>query len=584
MRDTRRVLVALVLTCVFACGGGGGGGTDNPDAAVSPPDAPLPTYVCGNGEVEEGEECDDSNQEPDAVCTSTCQFSCGDGIVNYEEGCDIAIGSGEGACPSSCDDSDACTSDLLSGNDCNVTCVNAPITAHASGDGCCLPGSNNNEDSDCPTVCGNGQLEGDEACDTGIANGQGACPTGCNDNIACTRDQLVGTACATTCSNTAITQPANGDGCCPAGANSNVDDDCPRANDCGNGRVDNNETCDTAIGSGAGACPTSCNDSNACTLNQLQNGGTCTAVCVFPEITGPDPADQCCAPGENGNNEPDCPSVCGNRVTEPGEQCDDANTNPNDGCHECENVALPPTAFRFTELFLRDPHIRVGFVQNICLADVTDTPFAGFAVNPLIATAMMSDEDMDGLRDFSPVFVFRPLQQSQPTAQLQVGIGECTLATPGVCSFDPAPASVTATNASSGTCLAPLPNTTNDYSPAVGSATGPCFSSSAQTLSIVLADIPITLTDAQIGATYEGNPATGTINGLLRGFLSETQANAISLPADLPVVGGRPLSFVLPGGMGNCARAAESDKDVHNGVPGWWFYLNFRASAVPWQD
>lgn len=588
MRDTRRVLVALVLTCVFACGGGGGGGSDNPDAAPPPPpDARTPTYVCGNGDVEEGEECDDGNLDPDAVCTEQCQFTCGDGIVNYDEVCDTAIGSGEGACPASCDDGEACTADLVSGSGCFATCVNAPITANAPGDGCCLPGANANDDSDCPAVCGNGSVEGSETCDTGIGTGSGSCPTSCNDENVCTRDQLVGSACTTACSNTAITQPADDDDCCPPGANDTNDNDCPRTVECGNGRVDNNETCDTAIAAGQpGACPTSCNDNQACTTNRLDGAGTCLAACSFPPITAPTNGDACCPSGANANNDNDCEPACGNRVVEMGEQCDDGNDNAQDGCHECRNVALPPTAFRITKLELRDPHIRVGLFRPLCLADVTDTPFLGFAVNPLIATAMTSDEDMDGLRDFAPVFVFRPLQQSQTSSQIQVGIGDCTLESPGVCSFDPAPAIVAATNASTGTCLAPVPGTTNSsYAPPTTSATGPCFSSASQTLSIVLADIPITLSDAQIGASYQGNPASRTVNGLLRGFLSEAQADAIMLPADLPdPVGGRPLSFVLPGGTNNCAPANQSDKDTHNGVSGWWFYLNFEADVVPWEE
>ena len=51
-------------------------------------------------------------------------------------------------------------------------------------------------------------------------------------------------------------------------------------------------------------------------------------------------------------------------------------------------------------------------------------------------------------------------------------------------------------------------------------------------------------------------------------------------PADLPLVGGRPVSSLLAGGTGNCA--SSSDKDRLDGVPGWWFYLNFTAQQVPW--
>jgi hypothetical protein len=50
--------------------------------------------------------------------------------------------------------------------------------------------------------------------------------------------------------------------------------------------------------------------------------------------------------------------------------------------------------------------------------------------------------------------------------------------------------------------------------------------------------IPIPLQDVQVGATYVGNPATQLTNGLMRGFISETDADNTILPASLPLVGG----------------------------------------------
>jgi len=47
-------------------------------------------------------------------------------------------------------------------------------------------------------------------------------------------------------------------------------------------------------------------------------------------------------------------------------------------------------------------------------------------------------------------------------------------------------------------------------------------------------------------ATYSGNPAQTLLNGLLMGFISEADANATILPATLPLIGGKPLSIVLP--------------------------------------
>ena len=104
-------------------------------------------------------------------------------------------------------------------------------------------------------------------------------------------------------------------------------------------------------------------------------------------------------------------------------------------------------------------------------------------------------------------------------------------------------------------------------------------------LTITLSGIPVPLRDARLAATYSGNPAQTVLNGLLMGFISETDADNTILPANLPLIGGKPLSIVLPGGDPagpdrNCATF--SDKDTNNGVVGWWFYLNFSAAKVPY--
>ena len=64
--------------------------------------------------------------------------------------------------------------------------------------------------------------------------------------------------------------------------------------------------------------------------------------------------------------------------------------------------------------------------------------------------------------------------------------------------------------------------------------------------------------------------------------MSETVANATVLPMDLPVLGGSPISSLLPGGTGNCA--SHDDRDTHNGEMGWWFYADFTAAPAPWTD
>jgi cysteine-rich repeat protein len=556
-------------------------GDGPPDAEVADPPDAEPFALCGNSIIEPGEQCDDGDTEADVLCDADCQLSCGNGALEPGEACDTAVTAGDGLCPASCDDADSCTSDILLGGDCQASCLNTPITENVAGDSCCLPGATSVDDADCPAACGNAVIESGEVCDTGIAAGDpGACPTTCGDGIACTADALVGDGtCGAACTNTPITAPANGDGCCPSGATSANDNDCTPS--CGNGVVGGGETCDIAIAAGSpGACPTSCADANACTTDLLVAGGTCTAACSNTPITAPVAGDSCCPAGQTSLTDADCAPVCGNSLVEAGEQCDDGNGNPSDGCDMCMTVSVvTPTAFRFTDLDLRDPHVVVDGGFFLGCRDVTDQALLGFAVN---------GELQASITDFSlnPTLVFRPLQQAMPSGPMDLYFGQCAAGTPPSCmpGADP-PVSSTATNTATGTtpCLGVIEGTTyGPYTPEVVTPGPACFVSDPETLTINVSGIPIELSDAQIAATYVGSPAGTLVNGLIRGFISEADADATILPADLALIGGDPLSSVLPGGTNNCA--SHSAKDVNNGVTGWWFYLNFSATKVNWSE
>jgi hypothetical protein len=98
--------------------------------------------------------------------------------------------------------------------------------------------------------------------------------------------------------------------------------------------------------------------------------------------------------------------------------------------------------------------------------------------------------------------------------------------------------------------------------------------------SIDLGGTLVPLSDATVAATFTGAPPTGMVDGVLRGFLRETDADAVLIDPSIPFIGGQPLSSILPGGTNCCAT--HDDRDQLDGVSGWWMYLELTAEVVPW--
>jgi hypothetical protein len=251
-----------------------------------------------------------------------------------------------------------------------------------------------------------------------------------------------------------------------------------------------------------------------------------------------------------------------------------------------EPALTPAEVFRLSDLDLRDPHLYVTFPVVGC-SDITDQDFPfglGQSFNGQIESAITGDSEPDGFLDSSFLLEFRPFDAAANDLRLDIGSGLCTAPMAGTsCAPDPGglPQTAAYEGVAAGPCLAAIAGTTyGPYAPEVASVAAPCFVSTPRRIVFDLNGVSLPLTDLQVAADWTAVPVTGLATGLMRGFLSEAEAATVLLPATLPIVGGQPISVLLPGGANNCA--AHDDRDTWNGASGWWFYLDFPADAVVW--
>jgi hypothetical protein len=236
-----------------------------------------------------------------------------------------------------------------------------------------------------------------------------------------------------------------------------------------------------------------------------------------------------------------------------------------------DDTATPPTAYRADQVELMDPHL---FALNGAL-DVTDT------VNSSIATAIGEDGDSppDGKLDLSLVMVFRPVDLAAASGRADVVLtANCTApVTTTECSAD-ADSTVVQTTATNGdsACLTVDAATTGGYDPAITVPAGPCFATDMHDVTITASGVDLALTDSRIAADWGATGAPDRLeNGLLVGFMSETTAQQTTIPDSTPIVGGEMLSTLLQ----------DSDKDTGpGGESGWYFYFNFSAGVVTFNE
>jgi len=334
---------------------------------------PITPAACGDGTVDPGETCDDSNNINGDGCSATCQTevpaACGDGTVDPGEECDDGDTNNTNECSNSCElticgdgavqtpnslgQTEACDDgNNVNDDSCSNACLNV-VTCYRCTDSVedttacdqddfeisCPGGWTAN--SSCQTAqggqcagptCGNGTPEGTEVCDDGNSIDTDVCNNQCQPTI---------------CGDGVIQNPnsASQAEACDDGNNVNTDEcnNLCQTTYCGDGVVQspNNfgqtEQCDDGNLVNTDACNNSCQTTITCykCTDPNSDANACDSQ-VFVGACGVGwTTSSACQSAFGG----ECPGLeCGNGIKETGEECDDGNSINSD---TCTNLCTP---------------------------------------------------------------------------------------------------------------------------------------------------------------------------------------------------------------------------------------------------
>ena len=273
---------------------------------------------CGNGVIEDGEECDNGTENGRTncaygetgceLCTTQCQkvagatSYCGDGYIDFRNGeeCDYSSLNGSPYCWYGMKNCKVCTATCKKGQEDGIPLYCGDGVLSMSVEAC---DDGNNEDGDycsanCKTVtgsCGDGTVQSNEECDNASDNGRTNCAYGETSCELCT-NQCQKTAGATSYCGDGIIDGTNGENCDDPSTNGQTDcaygeesctvctSDCVTAagttSFCGDGNVDsaNGEACDNGSDNGRTGCTYGETGCNVCTSECLIETGT-TSYC-----------------------------------------------------------------------------------------------------------------------------------------------------------------------------------------------------------------------------------------------------------------------------------------------------------------
>ena len=259
-----------------ATGSGGTGLGGGSDARPGIDGITVITTMCGNGSVDNGEQCDDGNKTPGDGCSVICQIPagwsctgspsvctmagvCGDGILGATEACDDGNRTAGDGCGANCDRVDTGYECRVPGRLCIPACGDGSKIGGEGcddgntmdGDGCSVvcqvepgavcTGATGAKSTCTAAICGNGVKEGNEGCDCGTDNAM--YPSGCKGPNGLFFGDATG--CSKTCTKEPTCRSAAG-----------VTQAC--AITCGNGNVEGDEACDDGNSAAGDGCSPTC--------------------------------------------------------------------------------------------------------------------------------------------------------------------------------------------------------------------------------------------------------------------------------------------------------------------------------------
>ena len=282
-----------------------------------------------------------------------------------------------------------------------------------------------------------------------------------------------------------------------------------------------------------------------------------------------------------------------------GDNGDDGGNGDNGGIDPPFGVSGDGAGFRVDFLELQHPHIiaDVNYMGIPICADITFDPLEVFLFGEVAPGLNPTIADMIGDLQLNMVQLHDPLDLADGhSAEQAIVDAECDSVTDCSPARDVTLSEGTFSVQDSGACLADIdglyegewPDERATVLNAAAAGEMSCFVTDVTTLELALdmleEPLVLSLKDVRIAGHYDDDEATMITDGLILGFLSQVDADQVTI--DLDIIDLNLGHDLLPAGAGDGQACVERDpahcsgieaRVTHNGDCGWWFALNFNA-------